>query len=69
MANYATEIAELESILNGAVDSVSVDGTSTHIDLDAARKRLQELRAKDTLSISSGRTRPLVSKLRLGGAW
>jgi len=29
MPDYSTEIAELEAIVNGAAQSVSVDGTST----------------------------------------
>ena len=69
MPDYSTEIAELEAILNGSIDSVSVDGTSTHVDLDAARKRLAELRAKDTLSIAAGSVRPRVVGLNLRGAW
>lgn len=68
MADHSAEIAELESIVNGATQSVSVDGTSTTWSLADARKRLAELRALDNDSIAAGRVRPRVTTLNLGGA-
>jgi hypothetical protein len=61
VADYTSEIAHLESIVNGAVSGMSVDGTSTQWDIDAARKRLAELRALDADSIAAGRVRPRVN--------
>lgn len=63
------QIRELEDVLNGATESISVDGTSVKISLEEARRRLRELRADDSESISSGRVRPVVAKLNLSGAW
>lgn len=69
MADYSAEIAHLEAIINGATTSVSVEGTSTSVDLKAARKRLAELRADDDDSLAAGKHRPRVFGLNLGGAW
>ena len=69
MADYTTEIAELEELITGAAESVSVDGTSNKWSLADARKRLSELRLLDDDSIAAGRVRPRVSTLNLGGAW
>lgn len=65
MADYTAEIAKLEEILNAAVRDVSVDGTRASYDLEAARKRLAELK---TLQ-GSAQARPRVARLDLGGAW
>ena len=67
--DYSNEISHLEGILNDAVTSVRVAETSTEIDLDAARRRLAELRALDPASQAAGRTRPRVFRTTLGGAW
>ncbi len=69
MADYREEIAHLESIVNGAVTSASFDGVSTSISIEAARKRLAELKAKDPTAIAAGQTRPRVFKMNVGGAW
>jgi hypothetical protein len=69
MADYTNQIRELEDVLNGATESISVDGTSVKISLSEARKRLAELRGQDTESIATGKVRPRVAKLRLDGAW
>jgi hypothetical protein len=60
MADYSQEIAYLESVLNDAVSRVEVGETTTVLDLDAARKRLAELRGLDDDSAAAGRTRPRV---------
>ena len=67
MADHSQEIAELEAIVNGAVESVSTDGLSTKINLDRARQRLKELRALD--DNSRALVRPVVTGLKLGRAW
>ncbi len=67
MADYTAEIEQLESVLNGAVESISVDGLSTKVDLDQARKRLNELRNLDEGSATM--VRPTITGTRLGGAW
>lgn len=69
MPNFSQEIAYLESVLNGATSRVDVAETSTFLDLDAARRRLAELRALDDGSIAAGRTRPRVFRTRLDCAW
>ena len=65
MADYSIEIAALESLLNSATRSVSVDGMSTTIDLESARRRLAELKALDDAAIGSGRVRPTNAVIRL----
>ena len=67
MADYSQEIEHLEAILNGAVESVGVDGLNTKIDLEQARNRLKELRALD--DSSTALVRPVVTRIKLGGAW
>jgi hypothetical protein len=65
MPSYAAEIAELEQLLSSAVKDTSADGVRTSFDLDAARKRLAELKALQDPSIAKSRT----STLNLGGCW
>lgn len=65
MANYDDEIAELEKLINAAATEVQVDGTRAKYDLEAARKRLSELR---TLQ-GSEQARPRVARLNLGNCW
>lgn len=68
MAEDATaEIAQLEQLLNSATKSVATDGLRTDFDLEQARKRLNELRLRQ--AGQTGRTRPAIVGLRLGGAW
>lgn len=67
MADHSKEIAELEALINGAVDSVSTDGLSTKFNLARARQRLKELRSED--DNSKALVRPTVTGMRLGGAW
>jgi len=69
MADRSTEIADLEAALNAAVESVTTDGTTTRINLAAARKRLADLKADDDASIAAGTTRPRISRLKLGGCF
>ena len=69
MADFSKQITDLEDLLNSATRSVSVDGTSTQFDLEAARKRLAYLKTQDDDSIAAGKARPRVSSLKLGGAW
>jgi hypothetical protein len=63
MATLAERIAELETLIDGATQSVSSDGFSATFDIDAARKRLAELKAQQagsswprasTIKLSSG---------------
>lgn len=65
MADYSIEIAALESLLNSATRSVSVDGMSTTLDLESARRRLAELKALDDGAIAAGRVRPTNATIRL----
>lgn len=67
MADYTKEIEQLEAILNGAVESITVDGISTKVSIDQARKRLNELRLLDDASTTM--VRPAVIGMRLGGSW
>lgn len=70
MADYSQEIQKLEAILNAATSSVSSDGASASIDLDAARRRLLELRQLDDASLAAATVRKAtVTRLVLGGAW
>lgn len=69
MADYSTEIAALEAIVNGAVSGVTVDGTSHKVDIEQARKRLAELRAMDDTSLTNNMVRPTVTRIKLGSAW
>lgn len=65
MADYTEEILALEQLLNSSASSVSVDGMSTSIDLEQARRRLQELRALDDASRANSRHRPTAATIRL----
>lgn len=65
MANYQTEIAALEAILNAGTSRVSVDGLSTEFDLEAVQRRLTELKRKDQGEIVKGNVRPVASTIRL----
>ena len=61
MADHSVEIAKIESILNAGTSHVSVDGLSASYDLDALRKRLQEL--KDADDNSPKRPRILTARM------
>ena len=65
--DYTAENATLRAILNVGTTSMSVDGQSTAFDLDAVRRRLNELEriSPDNRAL----VRPRVSSIRLGGAW
>lgn len=65
MADHSVEIAALEALLNSAASSTSVDGLSTTFDLEAARIRLQELKATDDATLASGRVRPTKATIRM----
>ena len=65
--SYAAEIAQLEKLINSATKGVSADGIRTDFDLDAARKRLGELR--QLADPSSNRVRPRVFRADISGAW
>lgn len=67
MPSYAAEIAELEQLINSAVKDTSADGVRTSFDLDAARRRLTELR--QLADPSSKQVRPRVFRADLSGAW
>jgi hypothetical protein len=66
MADYSQEISTLEALVNSATTSVSADGLSTSFDLDAAKKRLLELRR---LQGDWQLVRPRVATLNLEGCW
>jgi hypothetical protein len=59
-------MANLETLINSATQSVSTDGLSTTFDLDEARKRLAELYR---LQGDTTMVRPRVVRVRLGGCW
>ena len=65
MADHSVEIAALESLLNASATSVSVDGLSSTLNLENARKRLQELRATDDATLAAGRVRPASATIKL----
>jgi len=67
MADYTAEIEQLEAVINGATDSVTVDGMSTKWNITQARKRLKELRILD--DASTAMVRPAVIGMRIGGAF
>lgn len=69
MADYTEEIAQLEQIVNGAIDSVTTDGTTTKFSIAQARKRLSELRAEDDTAVAAGKVRRRVRRANLGSAW
>lgn len=69
MADYSTEIAHLEKVINAAMRRVSTDGLSTDFDLEAARKRLAALRKLDDAQRAAGLVRPTVTRIRLDSAW
>lgn len=65
MADYTSEIAALEAILNAGTSRVSVDGMAAEYDLTAVRKRLAELKALDDSQRAFGNVRPAASTIRL----
>jgi len=60
--SLATEIAELESLLNTGVKATSTDGTSTTFDLPAARQRLATLKRQQDAA-----ARPRAASIDLSG--
>jgi len=50
MADYATQIAELEAILDAGASEVMVDGVKVRYDLAQVRKRLVELKRRQQTS-------------------
>ncbi|MGD9632660.1 MAG: hypothetical protein AB7I57_18360 [Pirellulales bacterium] len=67
MSNFTREIAELEQLINSAVSSTSADGVSASFDLDAARRRLAEL--KRLADPTDKKARRIISRVNLGCAW
>lgn len=63
-ARLLCDLAAIEEQLNSGVTSVTVDGTTTVIDLDHLRKRAADLRAQ--IDTENAR-RPLASTIYLGG--
>ncbi len=62
------EIASIDSVLSSGVSSVTVDGTTTHYDLDSLRRRKRELQhALSKLSAHESMRRPVASSIYLGG--
>jgi hypothetical protein len=60
----ADDIAALEELLNTAAQSVSTDGNHTSFDLDAARRRLAELKAQ-----AVGKTWPQAATINLSSGF
>lgn len=67
MPNYTAEIRDLEQLINSAVTSSSADGVSASFDLDAARRRLAEL--KRLADPSNNKTRRVISRVNMRNAW
>jgi len=64
MADNTARIAEIREILQSGATSVSVDGTTTQLDLASLRRELRELMRED--DVQRGR-RPRVSSVDLRG--
>lgn len=64
MADNTAEIALLRKILNSGTGRVTVDGETVQYDLEAARKRLNELVATDDTETVK---RPRASSIDLSG--
>lgn len=47
-AEIAAQIVQLESLLNSGATSIDSDGETIHLDQDALRRRLAELRARQS---------------------
>jgi hypothetical protein len=67
MANYSKEIARLEKLVNGAVQTISTDGTTTTFDLAKAKARLAELYRLQGEGPEKAKRK--VAPLNLGGCW
>lgn len=63
MADYSTEIAELEAILQAGATSVTVDGQTVNYDLTQVRRRLRELKQLDDTATK----RPSALSINLSG--
>lgn len=66
MGRNAAKIRQLEAILDEGVDDIQVGQTRSHVDFDAIRKRIEELKRADNMETPRRRK---VSSYRLGGAW
>lgn len=65
MADYSSEIAAIETILNAGAKSTSVDGLSVQYDFAALRKRLAELKALDDATLQAGNQRPKRATIKM----
>lgn len=66
MADNAARIAEIRNLLRTGVQSSSVDGVSTTLNLDSLRQELRRLEAEDDTAADS---RPRVSQVWLENAF
>ena len=62
--SLSSEIAAIEATLNEGARSVSTDGLSVQYDLNALRRRLEELRRQQDAT-----RRPRVAGIDLSNAW
>lgn len=62
--SLTSQIAAIEAILDEGARSVSTDGLSVSYDLDALRRRLEELRRQQDAT-----RRPRVAGIDLSNAW
>lgn len=65
MPDHSQAIADLEEVLNAAETSTTVDGTSSTVNLNAARKRLAQLKREHT-GTETYMVRPIMQQIRLG---
>ena len=64
MSTLSDQIAALEATLNEAANRVTTDGVTVQYDLDAARRRLEELKRQQ-----DGTRRPRVAQIDLSNTW
>ena len=68
MPDYSQQIRELDELILASVTQVSVDGTSTTLDIESARRERARLLALDT-SGQFGETRRKFSTIRVDNLW
>lgn len=64
MTDHSARIAELEAILQEGATTVTVDGTTTVIDLEIVEQQLNQLRRDNTATADR---RPRLSSIQTGG--
>lgn len=67
MADYTEQKAHLNAIINGAINSATVDGQTTQLNIPEARRRLREIEDLEAAEAGTRKKRPRASSVWMGG--